>query len=147
MEAERSEAEQAFIERFKLENAAVEEVPVDEEAVQEAKARRGAFVFWGFIVFLILCPFVLSSFFLYTLARYESLIGPSGLEVLNKTLSSAEVQQMGQETGLPELELFVAAHDNRHVIVALIFTFFLVLAAILIALRGTITYLRTRSHG
>ena len=135
---------QAFIQQFQLENE-VEEEDLDEEEYDYVRERRRSVLFWCVIGFFTFCPFILSGMLLYTLARYDQLIGAGGLEFLSQVLSSGELKTMSQETGVPELELFVSIHENRNVIIALIFTFFILLIAVLIALRTLVIYLRNRN--
>lgn len=144
---EERQRRQAFIQRFELESApSVSEEEVEEERTVR-KERRASRFFWGFIGTLVALPFILSAGLLYTLARYDSLIGSGGLEFLSKNLSSQEAQRLANDSGLPEIKTFVSIYDHRALIIALIFTFFFGLAAIIVLLRGLTITLRRRTNG
>lgn len=141
------ERKAAFIEKFELENEltqAHDEDTLTREEQEEITRHRGAVVFWSFMAVLGVAPFILSGTFLYMLARYDALIGDGGLKFLSEVLSSAEVDQMSQQTGVPELQFFVDLYEQRHLIIAAIFTLFFGAMAILLFSRSLIIYLRNR---
>lgn len=138
---------QEFIRQFELQEQAGLLAEPDEEEVEVRSQQRSSLIFWLVIGALAVCPFILSGFLLYTIARYDQLIGTGGLDMLSETLSSADLDAMAKDTGVPELEFFVSLNENKYLIMGATFTFFFLTIALLILLRSLFFYLRNRKHG
>lgn len=136
----------SFVERFELESKSDTVTVISEEEIHAKKVHRSSIIFWSFIAFLATCPFALTGILVYTLGRYDQVIGSGGLEFLSEALSNKEISQLSSETGLPEIKFFVSIYDNRLLIIGLIFTFFISTISLLIFLRGLYYYLRNRNN-
>lgn len=146
MAAELTPEERDFIERFELEHSTDElEDEIAEEEVVYHRERLRSRVFNFFVGLFMVAPFLFSGFFLYTLAHYDSVIGEGGLRTLARELTGQELEEMAQETGLPEIKLFVSLYDDRWTVIGIIFAVFIALILLMYAARGFITYLRNRN--
>jgi len=125
---EYSEDELDFIRKYEIDN---------EKKVVVKKRRKIKLtkLFYTWIGFLAVTPFVLATIFLIAMAKLNSIFESSGVKDLTKDLSPTEVQNLAQQTGFKNIDSYVNIYRDRLEIVAGIFTVFIVLIAISFVLR------------
>lgn len=141
-----SDEELSFVQQFQEEHRTTPSV-AQEEVRQATSRRRKSVLFNVLLTTLAVAPFLLSGFFIYTLGYFQSTLGEGSLDYLRENLTSEQLGSLGREAGVDGLETIVDLYEHRAVVVAGIFSVFIVLIVALLLARVLLQAARERREG
>ncbi len=133
--------QQEFLERYQTQKELVEGVANPEEQVLRKK-RNLRLLFRTWIGFLTLTPFVASYTFIVALTRVKELFGNQAMSEVTGKMTESELNQFGTEMGFDNLSDLIGLYNHRGVIVAGIFSVFILLILVSFLTRFALNRIR-----
>lgn len=91
-----------------------------------------------------LAPFILCGVFMYFIIRAESMFGKENLDLMSQQKIQPDLLQELERFGLSDLPQYLEIYHNRGLIIATIFTIFIILGTLCILLNYWIEFKRTK---